>query len=101
LAGLEFNIDPLCADGDEANILIFGARHIQIAPETGGVPGAWATTPVVLTQAGQAAGVIQPAGEAFYYTRIVVPSGASAEKNPHPGNVSLTATETGSAGWLL
>lgn len=101
LAGLEFAVDPNCANGDEANVLVFNVRHIQIAREVAGAPddGDWGTDPVVLTQSGQSAGVIQPAGEAFFYTRVVVPSGASAEKNPHPANVSITATETGSASW--
>lgn len=101
LAGLEFSVDPNCANGDEANVLIFNVRHIQIAREVAGAPddADWGTDPVVLTQAGQPAGTIQPAAEAFFYTRVVVPSGASAEKNPHPANVSITATETGSANW--
>lgn len=101
LEGLEFSIDPNCANGDEANVLIFNVRHIQIAREVAGAPDAadWGTDPVTLTQSGQAAGTIQPAGEAFFYTRVVVASGSSANKNPHPANVALTATETGSANW--
>lgn len=102
LQGLEFSIDPACADGDTANVLIFPARHVQIAREVGGAADAadWGTDPVTLTQAGQSAGVIQMAGEAFYWTRVVVPPGASAQKNPEPMDVSLSATETGSAGWF-
>jgi hypothetical protein len=101
LEGLEFALDAACANGDIANILIFPSRHVQIAREVGGSPDAadWGTDPVILTQAGQAAGIIQPAGEAFYYSRILVPNGASAEKNPMPTNISLSAVETGSANW--
>jgi hypothetical protein len=102
LAGLEFALDANCANGDVANILIFASRHVQIAREVGGAPDAadWGVDPVTLTQAGQAAGVIQPGGETFYYSRLLVPPGASAEKNPHPANVALNATETGAANWL-
>jgi hypothetical protein len=100
LTGLEFALDPNCANGDIANVLIFPSRYVQIAPDAvGGVPGTWGTTDVVLTQSGQAAGVIQPAGEAYYHTRIVVPAGAGSESNPHPTNVALSGTETGSANW--
>lgn len=101
LVGLEFSINPICANGDEANVLTFNVRHIQLAREVAGAPDAadWGTDAVTLTQSGQPAGTIQPAGEAFFYTRVVVPSGASPNKNPHPANVALTATETGSAEW--
>jgi hypothetical protein len=99
LTGVEFNLDPACAGGDTANILIFPSRYVQIAPEVSGSPGAWGTTDVVLTQSGQSAGVIQPAGVAYYYTRIVVPAGSGAESNPHPANVALSGTETGAAAW--
>lgn len=100
LQGLEFNLDPACANGDEANVLIFPSRYVQIAPETAGSPGTWGTSDVTLTQAGQSAGVIQPAGVAYYYTRIVVPAGSGAESNPHPAMVALSGTETGAAAWF-
>lgn len=102
LTGLVFALDDVCANGDTANILIFLARNVQIAPDNNGgsepVAG-WGTIDVVLTQAGQSAGVIQPAGEAFYWVRLVVPAGASHEKNPAPSNVALLATETEAANW--
>lgn len=100
LTGLEFAISANCADGDEANVLIFESRFIQIAPDVAGVAGTWGTTDVVLTQSGQSAGVIQPAGTAFYWRRVLVPSGGNAESNPYPGDVALKGTETGAAGWL-
>lgn len=101
LAGLNFAIDPNCANGDTANIMIFYSRHVQITPELAGAPDPdlWGTDPVPLTQAGQTEGTVQAAGEAFYWSRIVVPDGASAQKNPHPANVALDATETGAAAW--
>jgi hypothetical protein len=103
LTGLEFALDPTCANGDFCNILIFPARYLQITGESSpGVADAagWGTTDVPLTQAGQAAGVIQPTGEAFYWARPVVPAGAGSESNPHPANVALSATETGAADWM-
>lgn len=99
LTGLEFNLDPTCANGDAANVLIFPSRYVQTAPETAGVPGTFGTSDVTLTQSGQSAGVIQPSGVAYYYTRIVVPAGSGAESNPHPANVALSGTETGMADW--
>jgi hypothetical protein len=101
LASLDFQIDPNCANGDSMKVMIFYARHIQITDEVGGAPNddGWTTDPVPLTQAGQAVGVIQAAGETFYYSRVVVPAGASAQKNPEPGDVHVRGVETGSAGW--
>lgn len=100
LTGLEFAIAANVVDGDEANVLIFASRFIQIASDVAGVAGAYGTVDITLTQAGQAAGVIQPAGTAFFWRRVLVPAGGNAESNPYPGDVALKATETGAAGWL-
>lgn len=100
LTGLEFALSSTCASGDAANVMVFSPRYIQIAPDNAGVAGAWGVVDVVLTQAGQAAGVIQPVGVAYYWTRVLVPAGASSESNPYPGNVALSGTETGAANWL-
>ncbi len=99
LTGLEFSIEATTANGDNCNVLIFTNRFTQIAPDVAGVAGTWGTSDVVLTQSGQAAGVIQSGGEAFYWTRIVVPAGANAESNPHPTNVALYGIETGQANY--
>lgn len=100
LTGLEFAIDAAVNDGDEANVLIFAPRFIQIAPDVAGIAGAYGTADVTLTQSGQSAGVIQPGGTAFFWRRVLVPAGGNAESNPYPGDVALKATETGAAGWL-
>lgn len=100
LTGLEFSLDAACANGDESNVLIFPSRYVQIAPDDGaGGPGAWGTADVVLTQEGQAPGVVQPGGEAFYHTRILVPIASGAESNPHPANVALSGTAATPANW--
>jgi hypothetical protein len=99
LVGLEFAIDASVANGDVGNVLIFNSRYVQIAPDVAGAPGTWGTANVTLTQAGQASGVIQPGGAAYYHSRILVPSGASSESNPFPGEIALQGTETGSANW--
>jgi hypothetical protein len=100
LTGLEFSLDAACANGDEANVLVFPSRYVQIAADDGaGAPVAWGTANIVLTQAGQAAGVIQPGGEAFYHARILVPISSGALSNPHPASVALSGTETGGANW--
>lgn len=99
LFGLEFALSASVANGDTANVLIFNTRYVQIAPDVGGVAGTYGVADVVLTQAGQGAGVIQPTGEAFYWVRILVPAGANSESNPYPGDVALSGTETGAANW--
>lgn len=99
LTGLEFAISANCSNGDTANVLIFNSRFIQIAPDSGGIAGAYDTVDVTLTQSGQAAGVIQPSQVAYYWRRVLVPAGANAESNPYPGSVALQATESGAAGW--
>lgn len=99
LIGLEFAISANAANGDTANLLVFSPRFIQIAPDVAGVAGTYGTTDVDLTQSGQATGVIQAANYAYFWRRVLVPSGANAESNPYPGDVALKGTETGAAGW--
>lgn len=99
LTGLEFAISANVANGDTANVLIFEPRFIQIAPDVAGVAGTYGTADVTLTQSGQAAGVVQPTGVAYFWRRVLVPAGANAESNPYPGDVALKGTETGAAGW--
>lgn len=99
LTGLEFAISANTANGDTANVLIFESRFIQTASDVGGVAGAYGVADITLTQAGQAAGVIQPGGVAYFWRRVLVPAGANAESNPYPGDVALKATESGAAGW--
>lgn len=100
LTGLEFAISADVANGDIANVLIFEPRFIQIAPDVSGSAGTYGTSDITLTQAGQSAGVIQPAGTAFFWRRVLVPAGGNAESNPYPGDTALKGTETGAAGWL-
>ena len=99
LTGLEFAVDAGVADGDTANVLIFQSRFIQIAPDVSGSAGTYGTADINLTQSGQATGVIQPGGVAYFWRRVLVPSGGNAESNPYPGDVALRATESGAAGW--
>jgi len=100
LSGVEFALSALGATGDTANILIFPSRYMQIAPDADGVAGTYGTADVPLTQPGQSSGVIQPGGVAYYWSRLLVPSGANAESNPYPTQVALSATETGAANYL-
>lgn len=101
LTGVEFAIDPAVADGDVANLLVFAPQFVQTAPDVAGAAGAYGTGDVVLTQAGQGAGVIQSTGVAYYWRRILVPAGGNAQSNPLPADVALTGTETEAAGWLV
>lgn len=99
LTGLNFSIDPACANADEANILIFPSRYVQIADDVVGVEGTYGTTPVDLTESGHLTGVITPSGVAYYWARYVVPSSANNESNPYPSNIALSSSESTSAGW--
>lgn len=100
LTGLEFYIDPACANGDTINILIFLPRYRRIAPETApNTPGVYGSADIVLTETGQAAGVITAGGFAYYWGDILVPAGASPESNPYPTDIYVAGTETGAAGY--
>lgn len=99
LKGLEFAIHEDAVNTDEANIMIFNSRYTQIAEDIAGVEGTYGTTDVVLTESGESAGVISPAGVAYYWVRTLVPAAASNESNPHPCNVVLQASEAAGAGW--
>lgn len=99
LEGLEFSVDPNCANSNVANIMIFPSRYVQIASDTAGVEGTYGTTDVELTEAGQSAGVITPSGYAYFWARYVVPSSANNESNPYPTNIALSASLSTSAGW--
>jgi hypothetical protein len=98
---IEFKLSEDMANGDTANILIFPARYTQIAPDVEGVAGTFGTSDVILTQTGEAAGLIQPEGVAYYWVKTVVPEGAQGfESNPYPGNVYIIGKQTGTAGWV-
>lgn len=101
LTGLEFALDPTCANGDTANILIFPHRYVQITNDVAGAANGagWGTADVVLTQSGQAAGVIQPLGDAYFWTRVVIPPGSDSSSNPWVSFVALSGTESSAANW--
>ncbi len=99
LTGLEFAIDAACANADKANVLIFPPRFLQIAPDVAGVAGTYGTSDVVLTQAGQAAGVILSGAQGFYWVQLNIPYSASAQSNPYPSNLALVGNETFAAGF--
>jgi hypothetical protein len=99
LTGLEFALDASCVDADAANVLIFPSRYLQIAPDAAGVEGAYGIVDVVLTETGQAAGVITTNGVSYYWARVLVPSMSPSESNPYPAVVALEATESAAAGW--
>lgn len=99
LTGLEFSIDPACANSDKANIMIFPSRYVQIAQDISGVEGTYGTSDVILTETGEASGVITAGGVADYWVRFLVPSSANNESNPYPCDIALSASLSTSAGW--
>ena len=99
LTGVEFALHADVVNANSAKILIFPSRYVQIAPDSGGVAGTYGVVDVNLTQAGQATGVINAAGFAHYWVRLLVPQSANNESNPYPCNVALQANVSSSAGW--
>jgi hypothetical protein len=99
LSGLEFAIHEDCADGDDANILIFPSRYVQIAEDVAGVEGTYGIVDVDLTTVGSSTGVIEAADVAYYWVRTLVPASANNESNPYPCNVAIQASESQDAGW--
>lgn len=99
LSGFEFALDAGVANSDEANILIFNSRYTQIAPDVAGVAGTYGTSDVDLTESGESTGVITAAGEAFFWTRFLVPASANNESNPYPAKIALSASQSTAAGW--
>lgn len=101
LTDWEFVIHPDVANGDEANVLVFPPRHLQIAPDVAGVAGQYGTADVTLTESGEDDGVISPSGVAYYWSRFLVAEGAGGQSNPHPTLVFLEGLEdeAGSANW--
>lgn len=100
LTGLVFYIHPDCQDGDEANVFIFSSRYVQIAPDEDGVEGAYGTTDVVLTGPGRDSGVMLSGDLAYYWTRILVPSGSAGNANPYPANILLKGSYDDAAPWV-
>jgi hypothetical protein len=99
LEGMEFALDAGVANADEANVLIFPSRYVQLAPDVAGVEGAYDVVAVPLTEVGEAAGVITPSGVAYYWTRFLVPQSSNNESNPYPSNIALSASQSTAAGW--
>lgn len=99
LQDLEFVISDTVANGDKANVLIFNSRYIQTAEDISGSASTYGTADVSLTESGQASGVITPSGDAYFWTRFLVPSLSSNESNPYPCNLAITASESTGAGW--
>jgi hypothetical protein len=100
LLGVQFVVDPACALHDTCNLDIFPARYIQITSDVAGSadPG-WGIADVVLTQTGQTDGVILTGGDAYYWTRYIVPPGASSESNPWQMLVTIKAISSQPANW--
>lgn len=100
LEDLEFILSDIVANSDEANVLIFSSRYIQIASdEAGPVAGTFGTADVTLTESGQASGVITPSGVAYFWTRFLVPSLSNNESNPYPTKLAVSGSQSGDAGW--
>jgi hypothetical protein len=100
LEDVVFQLSESILNTATANLLIFDAALIQIAADENGSPGTWGTADCVLTTTGQASGVIPAAGVAYFWIRILIPSGSFYSKsNPRPVSVRLYGEAEGSANW--
>jgi hypothetical protein len=100
LQSVQFKPSSLCVSGNTANILIFPARHMQIAPDNTGTPGTPSSTEIVVTQAGESAGTVQPGQVTYYHLRANVVEGANAESNPYLLFAFLVGKQTGTADFM-
>jgi hypothetical protein len=53
-----------------------GDDWCEVAPDVSGSPGTWQSTPLTLTESGEATGVITASGHALFWFRMDVPSAA-------------------------
>lgn len=78
------------ADADDLTVTITqigtndGDDYAQLAPDSGGSPGAWTTSPLTFGTLGD--GLTAP-----FWVREVVPAGRSADNNPRRYDVAATA----------
>lgn len=54
-----------------------GFAWCELADDNAGSPGTWTAGPITLTEAGENAGIITPAGTAYFHHRVNIPAGAS------------------------
>ena len=54
-----------------------GSSWCELADDSGGSPGTWGAGPLELTESGEVAGLITPAGFAYFHHRLNLPVGAS------------------------
>ena len=92
LNGFVFNIDPDCVNADEANVLIFLNRYLQIAEDISGTAGEFGQTDVLI-------GDILPTESGYYWSRVLVPGSSNSQSNPYLANVALTGMDSESADW--
>lgn len=83
------------------NTLIFNIRHVWVANDSAGSPGTWTQNFIYLTQAGQAQGILNPAGTCLFWIKIDVGSLAALDQSPFPCDLLTEYARTGEAGWAL
>lgn len=99
LTDVEFTLSQSAILSATANVLIFGSRFVQIAPDVAGSAGTYGTSDVNLTESGQSTGNVRASQFAFYWERPLVPDGGNSESNPYPCNVQLSGQVSSTAGW--
>lgn len=97
LIGVTLIIDAAAGNSDTGELRIWPEEWLEIAPDSGGSPGAWGTSDVTLTQSGQPTGEIASGQGAFYWERVTIPSGAAWARNPHPFNPRVEARLAGTS----
>jgi len=99
LTGVSFNIKGTAASDDEANVMIFPSRYVQIAPDAAGVAGDYGTSNVTLTGANGAAGTMLGGETAYFWSRVLVPANSLGNSNPYPANIAIRGSYEGPAPW--
>jgi hypothetical protein len=95
-----YTVSSSATNSSVDNVLVFNVRHVWIAPDNGsGSPGTWTQDEVVLTEAGESAGVITPAGSAILWVKLDVGALAELDQSPFPADVTTEYSLTGEAGW--
>lgn len=81
LQGLSIILADTTADptSETITLKIDGDTHdqVELAGDLGGAPGSWGSSPVPLTESGQAAGYISSGERAYFWTRWTLPSSAT------------------------
>lgn len=100
LKGWEFKIATSAANGDRADLFVWGVKYHEITPSSGGLPVSrteadggdlWGTDDYSATQEGEPVGQVENNGEIVVYTKSTLPDGAAYAQSPVPQCFTIEA----------